>query len=105
QLRGLPFQKPRGGWIALGLGFLGGFFVVGYARREEKELTSTPGTAKSLRALETEREALFNELTALEKEWEAENIDEIAYETQTWLLRERLALVLKKIDDLRAKAA
>jgi hypothetical protein len=105
QLRGLPFRPPRGGWIALGLGLLGSIFVLGYGRRERALFAGRTVAGEALEALQRERDGLFDELTAVELEWEKEAIDEVSYETRAWLLRERLALVLKKIDDLQAQAA
>jgi hypothetical protein len=105
QLRGLPFEQPRGGWIAIGLGLLAGLFVLLYGRKEKLAFQSRSGASEAIDALLKEREALFEQLTSLEQEWQSEGIDDVAYETQTWLLRERLALVLKKIDGLSAQAA
>ncbi len=104
-LRGLPFDPPIGPWIALILGVLAGAFVFIYARREYVLMHGPTATRDALEALAEQRDILFDELTTLEAAYRAGDLDDSHYETRSWLLRERLALILKKTQDLEDVAA
>lgn len=100
QLRGLPYRQPIGPWIALGLGILG-FIVVLIAGRAAQKKHKSQVNAKVQRdALQREREALFEDLAGLEEEFERNEVSAQEYDIESMALRERLALVLKKLDDL-----
>lgn len=104
-LRGLPFEQPIGPWIALFLGIFAAIFVFIYARREYVLMHGPTATRDALAALAEQRDALFTDLTNLETAYRAGDVDESNYETSSWLLRERIALILKKIQDLEVAAA
>lgn len=97
KLYGLPFERPVGPWVALGLGLLGALGVFAFARREDVQPEAEATAADVLRE---EREALLDELVALETDRREGYVDRAEYERESTLLRERLALVLKKLDDL-----
>jgi hypothetical protein len=105
QLDGLPFNRPLGAWTALGLGILGALFVFGFARREKKRVEESHSSGELITMLEREREELLDELALLEEDYEDGRVSELEYERESLLLRERIALVMKKIGDLEDKAA
>lgn len=105
QLRGLPFQPPFGAMAALGLGFLGALFVFAYARREKERVDESYSSGELIELLTQEREELLDELTLLEEDYQKGHVSELEYERESLLLRERIALIMKKIGDLEEKAA
>ena len=100
KLTGLPFDQPIAPWAALGLGLLGIAFIVGFARKEKTRLESDETREKAVATLRQEREDLLDELADLEEAWEADEISEVTYETESLRLRESLTLVMRKIDEL-----
>ncbi|MBA2661912.1 MAG: hypothetical protein H0U74_06425 [Bradymonadaceae bacterium] len=103
-LHGLPFEQPIGPWLALAMGAAGAMFVFGYGRREHKRLRTSEAAGVALDALTQERDLLFDQLADLERQRLAEEIAPANYESDSWLLRERIALLLKKIQDVEAAA-
>lgn len=106
---GLPFGRPLGGWISLGLALLAALFVFGYGVREHRRLHDERGREQLERALKAQRDALFTELANLQaekKELADEGLDEeiMALEEDEERLRERLALVLRNLRDLQSDA-
>jgi hypothetical protein len=100
QLRGLPFEKPITPWVFLGLGILFGLGIVVIARREMKRSKTEAGRREVREALEAEREMLLDDLVALERDLDEGLITEREYQLEAMALRERLALVLKRLSDL-----
>jgi hypothetical protein len=105
EISGLPFGRPAGAWVALGLGILGALFVFGFARREKKNVEESHASGEIHDLLIEEREALLDELALLEEDYQDGEVSELEYERESLLLRERIALVMKKIRDLEDKAA
>ncbi len=104
RVEGLPFSRPLGGWIALFGGLLGLLFVAAYGRRESRRLDNTHGKKEMLDALQRRREEVLDELAQIQGV--LEEIDDVdqafELEEQELLLRQRLALILRKIDDLQS---
>jgi hypothetical protein len=105
EISGLPFGRPAGAWVALGLGLLGALFVFGFARREKRLVEESHSSGETHDLLIEEREALLDELALLEEDFQDGEVSELEYERESLLLRERIALVMKKIGDLEGKAA
>lgn len=101
KISGLPFDQPITPWIFLGLGIAGIGFVFFFARREIGWTETEKGRQTALETLRAEREELLDELALIEQAWRDGDIDEIDYETETLRLRERLALVVRKINELQ----
>lgn len=101
QFRGLPFDPPIAPWVTLGLGVLGIGLVLVFARRERDIFESEEGRADMIDALESDRDTLLDELAELERAWDEDEITELTYETESLRLRERLSLIMKKLDELR----
>lgn len=104
RVEGLPFSRPFGGWIALFAGLFGILFIAAYGRREWKLLKGSHSKKEMLDALEQRREAVIDELAVLKSALEeTEDVDHIFdLEEEQILLRQRLALILRKIDELNA---
>jgi hypothetical protein len=100
QLTGLPFDQPVGGWLALALGLAGVIFVLGYARREQRHIDDSRRSGELAEMLRREREELLDELAILEQDFEDGEVGDLEYERESLLLRERIALVMKKIGEL-----
>lgn len=100
QLRGLPFHKPKLPWFFLAFGFIMGIAVVLLGQREARRAATAQGKQVALEALAAEREEILDELVALEKDYDEGIVTAREYEIESLALRERLALVLKKIEDL-----
>lgn len=98
---GLPFKRPAGPWITLGLGLFGMGLIVAFARRETARFESDEATGDAIQALEEEREQLLEELAELQRAYEEDAVTEITYETESLHLRERLSLIMKKLRELR----
>lgn len=105
QLGGLPFDRPIGAWAALGLGILGALLVFAFARREKKRVDESHSSGEIIDLLSREREELLDELALLEEDYQDGRVSELEYERESLLLRERIALVMKKIRDLEDNAA
>ncbi|MFB6264754.1 MAG: hypothetical protein ABEL76_14185 [Bradymonadaceae bacterium] len=101
---GLPFGRPKGPWIALILGLLGaaGVAVYGFSGPVETEEESRADAEQQLR---DEHDRLLDELADLERARERGELGDIDYEVESLRLRERLALVKEKLDELEADAA
>lgn len=100
QLRGLPFKEPITPWVFLVLGIVTGLGLLLLARRESKRVKTAAGQQEIKEALQGEREALLDDLVDLERDLDEGLITEREYQLGTMALRERLALVLKKIADV-----
>jgi hypothetical protein len=105
KITGLPFEAPKGAWIAAALGLLGAIFVLGYARRETQLMNESRESGELVDILTEEREALLDELALLEEDYQDGEVSELEYERESLLLRERIALVMKKLRDLEDQAA
>ncbi len=98
RLRGLPFAPPRGPWIALALGLLGALAVLAFAALERRRQRQGGDTRARHALLMREREALFEALAELERDLARGAVSARDYELESLLLRERLALILKKLE-------
>ncbi len=105
EVSGLPFDRPYGAWIALALGLLGAGFVLVYARGEKKRLDASHSSGELVAILSQEREELLDELAILEEDYEEGEVSDLEYERESLLLRERIALIMKKLRDLEERAA
>ena len=104
RVEGLPFRRPIGGWIAVIGGILGAIFVLAYGRREYKNLHDDRSRKQLLDALRKKRSAVLDELAELRVAIVESYDEEVLFdlEEEETLLRERLALILRKIRDLEA---
>lgn len=102
RLDGLPFRNPRGGWIALFGGLLIALFVAGFGIREHRKFRSRHSRRALLDALRRRRDAVYDELAEIERQLEHVDDEDFAFELEEEqiLLRQRLALILGKIDEL-----
>ncbi|MGM0555687.1 MAG: hypothetical protein ACQEVA_04825 [Myxococcota bacterium] len=105
RMEGLPFEQPLGPWIALGLGFAGMIFVFGFGRAETKRMSGEKTEEEIAELLRQEKKDLMEELVALEEDYEEGYATQDEYERESMMLRERLALVMKKLRDLEPKKA
>jgi len=101
RMTGLPFERPVAPWVALGFGLLGIGFIVAFGRRSVARLRDDETTETAVEVLERERDELLDELADLERAFEEDEVSEITYETESLRLRERLSLVMNKLDELR----
>ena len=100
QLVGLPFKRSSGPWAALGLAALGILGVAALARAEAARAARAQDPSHRLEKLTRERDALFEELEQLELELDKGLITARDYEIEGMAMRERLALILRKLEDL-----
>lgn len=107
RVEGLPFTRPLGGWIALIGGLLAAFFIAFYGRREYREFRDSQSQDDVLDALKHRRDAVVDELAEIElalSEFDEtdDNDDILELEEEQTLLRQRLALILRKINDVES---
>lgn len=102
RLEGLPFSRPTGAWIALIGGILAALFVVAYGRREQLQMRQAANDDQALEALEQRREELLDELAAVERHLAStdDEDEQLDLEEERMMLRQRLALIMRKIDDI-----
>lgn len=98
QVKGLPFDRPIGPWIALALGLLGAVAILVFAASERREDVAKESMASFLEQLTVERDALFDELADLQRDYEEGHVTESEYDFEDTALRQRLALILNKLD-------
>ncbi len=100
---GYPVHDPPGRWIALGLvvlALLGGFML--FARESKGKGGQGRGARKlKIRALTDEREDLFDALRDLDERYEDGELSDRRYDIEAARLRERLALVLRRLEQER----
>ncbi len=100
KLDGLPFERSMAPWAVLGVALFFATGVLVFGRREMKVAASTKGREEILAALRGERDALFEELVILERELSEGTISPREHELETIAIKERLALIMKKIGDV-----
>lgn len=103
RIEGLPFKRPTGGWIALIGGLLGALIIFVFGRKEFQSLKAERTREKLLKALKSQHQALLDELHSLHEELGRDDLDDVLLgelEEEEALLRERLALILRRIRDL-----
>lgn len=105
QLKGLPYDEPTGGWIALGLGILGGVLLLLYTRKERAHVEASRRSAEVQDMLKREHEELLDELALLEQDYLDGEVGDIEYENESLLLRGRIALVMKKLGEITDAAS
>lgn len=105
QLTGLPFDEPTGAWLALIFGILGAAGVIVWARREQQLVDKSRRSGEVSRMLEVEHEELLDELAMLEQDYQDGEVGDLEYERESLLLRGRIALVMKRLEELRAENA
>lgn len=100
QLFNLPYKRPLGPWIALGIGVAGGLLIllVALTRREER---SEEDEDELIAALKRERNLYLDELAALEEDVDQGRISEQEFEYESLRLRSRAGLIMKKLDELQ----
>ena len=98
-IRGYPVEDRLPRWIALMAGLIGGLGVLGFGIREMKMKRSGKNASRlRIEALEGEREALFDALRDLDDRYYDGQLTDRAYDIEVASLRERLALVLRRLD-------
>lgn len=106
RLEGLPFGRPLGAWIALIGGILAALFVAAWGRREYVQMRNARNDAGAVQALRRRRDELLDELAGVERQIEQLDgaDDELLFELeeQRMLLRQRLQLIMRKIDDIES---
>lgn len=102
QLKGLPFSRSQAPWVVIALGLLGMLGVVIFARREDIKARTKRPLAQIKQSLIKEREALYEELVAIELDLDKGLLTAREYEIESMVFRERLALILRKLEDLGA---
>ncbi len=102
KLSGLPFKHPIAPWVVLGTGLFFAGLVIFTGRRAARR-TDTKKTREELIAgLRKEREVLLDALVVVQEEFDNGQITEQEAEFETLALKERLALVMHKIQELEA---
>ncbi len=103
RLEGLPFRRPTGGWIALFGGLLMALLLAAFGAREHKRFHAARDTAAILRGLRARRDDLYEELALVEQELAQVEDEDLAFELEDerLIIRQRLTLILRKIDDLK----
>lgn len=101
RLEGLPFGRPLGAWIALFGGILAALLAAFYGRREYLNMRDA-NNGDALEGLEAQRDDLIDELAEIEHDIEQAGTEQekLDFEEERMLVRQRLALILGKIDDL-----
>lgn len=98
-IRGYPVPKPWGAWLALGGGALvlaaGGFIL---QRERSRQSDASRLAALRLKALQEERESLYDALRYLDDRYYNGEVSDRAYDLEVASLRERLALVLRRLE-------
>lgn len=105
-ITGFPVHDPVWRWLALVGGLLS--VVVGVILfRQDAASKRDPATLAALkrRALEEEREQLYELLRDLDDRFFNGEVTERAYDIEVASLRERLALVLRRLDDTASRKA
>lgn len=100
---GLPFRRPTGGWLSLLGGLLGAIIILLFGRKEFLNLKADRTKEKLLSALKIQKEEFLAELRQIKEDLKGEELDEefvLQLEDEEALLRERLALILRRIRDL-----
>ncbi|MFW5966701.1 MAG: hypothetical protein ACOCV2_04235 [Persicimonas sp.] len=105
KLDGLPFDKPIAGWITVALGLLAATGVIIFARRERERVDESRRSGELGDILREEREELLDELALLERDYRDGEVSDVEYERERLLLRERIALVMKRLRELEEEAA
>ncbi len=107
RIDGLPFSRPIGGWLSLFGGILAAFFIALYGRREYTRLKQSNNRDEVLEALHRRREEVLDELAEIEYELDDVEYDDELFdlEQEQTLLRQRLALILRKIADLESQGS
>lgn len=100
QVRNLPFERAKLPWVFLGIGLLLAVGVLVFAKREQREAEKRRSRKELARLLEAQRVELLDELVAVEKDLQEGVMTRAEAEFEAAALREQLALVLKKIEDL-----
>lgn len=100
QLKGLPFKRSQAPWVVLLLGLLGAGGAIWLARKESAAARAKLPVAQLRMKLNKERESLFEELVALELDFDRELLTAREYEVERMAISERLALIMRKLKDL-----
>ena len=105
RLEGLPFSRPMGAWLALIGGILGVLFVAAYGRREYLAMRESQNDEQILEALGRQRDEILDELAAIEYEIDEVHSDDerLDLEHEQMLLRQRLTLILRKIEEIEER--
>lgn len=99
----LPLRRPMMPFVILGLGLLFGGVVIFLGRREQEMNRQTHSRKIAIESLNREKEDVLAKIAALQQSMD--DFSEAEYESNDLALRARLALILKKIEDLEASVA
>lgn len=101
RLEGLPFGRPLGAWISLVAGVVGALLIVVFGRREYLRMRED-NNSNALEGLRNRRQQLLDELAEIEQDIQqaATEDEKLDYEQEKMLVRQRLALIMSKIDEL-----
>jgi len=105
-ISGFPVKDPPWRWLALFGGL--GAVIAGFAlSRGDAQKKRNPATVAALKrqALEEEREKLFDALRDLDDRYFTGEVTDRAYDLEVASLRERLSLVLRRLDAKPAREA
>lgn len=103
KIDGLPFHRPVTPFIVLGVALLSAVLIGVAGRREVRRVQSDAGKKDLKRALEEEREELLEQLVQLRLGLKSGTVTEVEHEEISLRLRERLALVMKKLSSIDSK--
>ncbi len=98
QLKNLPYKRPVGPWVALGIGLFGALVVFFFASRATRR--DRTDVHELIEQLRHERDELIAELRALEEDYDEGYVTDREYDAESLALRTRIALILKKLDEL-----
>ncbi len=94
QLKGLPFHRPMVPYYVLLVGITCAIFAFFFTTKVSAQRPSSKEIASTL---EGEKRTLLDELILLDQERRDKTITQSEYENETFITRERLALILKKM--------
>lgn len=100
KLDNLPLRRPVMPFVVLGLGLLFGGFVVFLGRREQAIGRQASSRKIAIASLNREKDDVLVQIATLQQS--IDDFSEAEYESMDLALRARLALILKKIEDLEA---
>lgn len=103
QIRGLPYGKPIGPWVATGLGFAAAFLVLVVGFRDgDESVENQAGGEEAARHLRHVREQLIERLMDIEDAYADGRISEHEFEEEKLRIREQLSVVVEKLENIES---